>query len=53
MIQTKGARVVDAPVSGGDVGAQQGQLSIMLAGDPMIAPELKSCWQRPLNQLDM
>ena len=34
LIQTKGARVVDAPVSGGDIGAQQGQLSIMLAGDP-------------------
>jgi 2-hydroxy-3-oxopropionate reductase len=33
LIQIKGARVVDAPVSGGDVGAQQGQLSIMLAGD--------------------
>jgi 2-hydroxy-3-oxopropionate reductase len=33
LIQTKGARVVDAPVSGGDIGAQRGQLSIMLAGD--------------------
>ncbi len=33
-IQTKGARVIDAPVSGGDVGAQRGELSIMLAGDP-------------------
>ena len=34
LIQTRGARVVDAPVSGGDVGAQRGELSIMLAGDP-------------------
>lgn len=33
-IQTRGARVIDAPVSGGDVGAQRGELSIMLAGDP-------------------
>ncbi|MGQ9583887.1 MAG: 2-hydroxy-3-oxopropionate reductase [Anaerolineae bacterium] len=29
----KGARVLDAPVSGGDVGAQQGTLSIMVGGD--------------------
>ena len=34
LIKTRGARVVDAPVSGGDVGAQRGELSIMLAGDP-------------------
>jgi 2-hydroxy-3-oxopropionate reductase len=34
LIQTSGARVIDAPVSGGDVGAQRGELSIMLAGDP-------------------
>ncbi len=34
-IQAKGARVIDAPVSGGDVGAQRGELSIMLAGDPI------------------
>ena len=34
-VQTQGARAIDAPVSGGDVGAQRGQLSIMLAGDPV------------------
>jgi 2-hydroxy-3-oxopropionate reductase len=34
LLQTSGARVIDAPVSGGDVGAQRGELSIMLAGDP-------------------
>jgi 2-hydroxy-3-oxopropionate reductase len=33
-VKTKGARVIDAPVSGGDVGAQRAELSIMLAGDP-------------------
>ena len=32
LLATKGARAVDAPVSGGDVGAQQGQLSIMVGG---------------------
>lgn len=29
----KGVKVLDAPVSGGDVGAQQGTLSIMVGGD--------------------
>jgi len=29
----KGAHAIDAPVSGGDVGAQNGQLSIMVGGD--------------------
>jgi 3-hydroxyisobutyrate dehydrogenase len=29
----KGIRALDAPVSGGDVGAQSGQLSIMVGGD--------------------
>jgi 2-hydroxy-3-oxopropionate reductase len=30
--QAKGVRMLDAPVSGGDVGAQQGTLSIMVGG---------------------
>jgi 2-hydroxy-3-oxopropionate reductase len=33
-VKAKGTRVIDAPVSGGDVGAQRAELSIMLAGDP-------------------
>jgi 2-hydroxy-3-oxopropionate reductase len=33
-IQSKGARIVDAPVSGGDIGAQRGELSIMISGEP-------------------
>lgn len=33
-VKAKGARVIDAPVSGGDIGAQRAELSIMLAGDP-------------------
>lgn len=32
LLATKGARAVDAPVSGGDIGAQQGTLSIMVGG---------------------
>ncbi len=32
MAQTRGVRMLDAPVSGGDVGAQQGTLSIMVGG---------------------
>jgi 2-hydroxy-3-oxopropionate reductase len=32
-VKAKGASMLDAPVSGGDVGAQQGTLSIMVGGD--------------------
>ncbi|SHE96848.1 3-hydroxyisobutyrate dehydrogenase [Desulfacinum infernum DSM 9756] len=32
--KTKGVYAVDAPVSGGDVGAREGTLSIMIGGDP-------------------
>jgi 3-hydroxyisobutyrate dehydrogenase-like beta-hydroxyacid dehydrogenase len=32
----KGVHCLDARVSGGDVGAQQGTLSIMVGGDPAI-----------------
>src|SRR5207249_9562548 len=32
MAQERGVRMLDAPVSGGDVGAQQGTLSIMVGG---------------------
>lgn len=32
-LQTKGVNALDAPVSGGDIGAQQGTLSIMVGGD--------------------
>lgn len=37
---SKGLRVVDAPVSGGDIGAQQGVLSIMIGGDERTVAEL-------------
>lgn len=32
-MQAKGVEMLDAPVSGGDIGAQQGTLSIMVGGD--------------------
>jgi 2-hydroxy-3-oxopropionate reductase len=32
-LQTRGVDALDAPVSGGDIGAQQGTLSIMVGGD--------------------
>lgn len=32
--QTRSAAVLDAPVSGGDIGARNGTLSIMVGGDP-------------------
>jgi 2-hydroxy-3-oxopropionate reductase len=37
----KGVRCLDAPVSGGDVGAQQGALSIMVGGDPETFGQVK------------
>jgi 3-hydroxyisobutyrate dehydrogenase len=35
---------VDAPVSGGDVGAKSGTLSIMIGGDKEIVDVLRPCW---------
>ncbi len=37
-----GVKCLDAPVSGGDVGAQQATLSIMVGGDPEVFEEVKS-----------
>jgi 2-hydroxy-3-oxopropionate reductase len=37
----KGVRCLDAPVSGGDVGAQQGTLSIMVGGDQATFDEVQ------------
>jgi 2-hydroxy-3-oxopropionate reductase len=41
----KGVRVLDAPVSGGDVGAQQGTLSIMVGGDEATFQEVLPIFQ--------
>jgi len=40
----KGVYSLDAPVSGGDVGAKNGTLSIMIGGDQEIARALQPCW---------
>ena len=36
---------IDAPVSGGDVGAKNGTLSIMIGGDEAAVASLDPCWQ--------
>ena len=40
----QGVASVDAPVSGGDVGAKNGTLSIMIGGDKSIVDALQPCW---------
>lgn len=35
---------IDAPVSGGDVGAREARLSIMIGGDAAAVNALKPCW---------
>jgi len=41
----RGAFAVDAPVSGGDVGAQEARLSIMIGGDKDVVEALNPCWR--------
>lgn len=38
-----GVHALDAPVSGGDVGARNGTLSIMVGGDPVTFAEVRPC----------
>lgn len=40
----KGVHALDAPVSGGDKGAKEGILSIMIGGDEAIVQALQPCW---------
>jgi len=42
--KAKGVHSVDAPVSGGDVGAKNGTLSIMIGGDKEVVDALQPCW---------
>ncbi len=42
--KAKGVASVDAPVSGGDIGAKGGTLSIMIGGDKDIVDALAPCW---------
>jgi 3-hydroxyisobutyrate dehydrogenase len=41
----KGVHAVDAPVSGGDVGAKDARLSIMIGGEKDIVEALNPCWE--------
>ncbi len=41
----RGVYSVDAPVSGGDVGAREARLSIMIGGDKSVVAALQTCWE--------
>jgi 3-hydroxyisobutyrate dehydrogenase len=41
----KGVFSLDAPVSGGDVGAREARLSIMIGGDADAIEALRPCWE--------
>ena len=41
----RGVESVDAPVSGGDVGAREARLTIMAGGNPQVVEALTPCWQ--------
>lgn len=43
--KAKGVCSVDAPVSGGDIGAREARLSIMIGGDKEIVEALRPCWE--------
>ena len=43
--KSKGVHAVDAPVSGGDVGAREARLSIMIGGDKAVVDALQACWE--------
>jgi 3-hydroxyisobutyrate dehydrogenase len=41
----RGVYAIDAPVSGGDVGAREARLSIMIGGDARAVEALRPCWE--------
>jgi 3-hydroxyisobutyrate dehydrogenase len=41
----KGVHSLDAPVSGGDIGARNATLSVMIGGEREVAERLQPCWQ--------
>lgn len=43
--KAKNVHSVDAPVSGGDIGAREARLSIMIGGDKEIVDALTPCWE--------
>lgn len=42
---SQGVHSIDAPVSGGDIGAQQGTLSIMVGGEPTVVEALNPLFE--------
>jgi 3-hydroxyisobutyrate dehydrogenase len=42
--RARGAHAVDAPVSGGDIGAREARLSIMIGGEPEVVDALSPLW---------
>lgn len=43
--KAKGVHSVDAPVSGGDIGAREARLSIMIGGEATVVDALRPCWE--------
>jgi 3-hydroxyisobutyrate dehydrogenase len=43
--RAKGVYSIDAPVSGGDVGAREARLSIMIGGEQSAVDALQPCWE--------
>lgn len=41
----RGVHSVDAPVSGGDIGAREARLSIMIGGEKEVVEALGPCWE--------
>lgn len=41
----QGVHSIDAPVSGGDIGAREARLSIMIGGDRALVEALHPCWE--------
>jgi 3-hydroxyisobutyrate dehydrogenase len=43
--RARGVHAIDAPVSGGDVGAREARLSIMIGGEAEVVDALDACWR--------
>jgi 3-hydroxyisobutyrate dehydrogenase len=43
--KARGVHSIDAPVSGGDIGAREARLSIMIGGEKEIVDALDPCWK--------
>lgn len=43
--KAKNVHSVDAPVSGGDIGAKEARLSIMIGGEKEVVGALQPCWE--------